>query len=254
MTIPFSLRKAFRVWQRNFTVYTKLYLSSLALNFVEPVLYLAALGLGLGAFVKEINGVPYIKFIAPGIIASSSMFAAIYECTYGTYVRMTYQKTFDAILATPVNVNDLIAGELMWGATKSVIYGTIIMIVICAFGLVDSSLVIALIPLLFIAGLIFAEVSLIFVAVVPGIDSFNYFYTLLMTPMFLFSGIFFPLGNLPPAVMKIAFFTPLYHLVNICRSFAGGHAGNIWDIVWVLAVASLLAPYPFRLMRKRIVK
>jgi len=252
--ISLNLGRAFRVWQRNFTVYTKLYLSSLALNFVEPVLYLAALGLGLGAFVKAINGVPYIKFIAPGIIASSSMFAAIYECTYGTYVRMTFQKTFDAILATPINVEDLIAGELMWGATKSVIYGTIIMIVISAFGLVDSSFVLFIIPLLFVTGLIFAEISVIFVAIVPGIDSFNYFYTLLMTPMFLFSGIFFPLDNLPPAVLKVAFFTPLYHLVNICRSLAAGSPRVIWDIVWVLVVAVLLAPYPFRLMRRRIVK
>ncbi len=250
-----NLRRAFRVWQRNFTVYTKLYLSSLALNFVEPILYLAALGLGLGAFVKEINGVPYIKFIAPGIIASSSMFAAIYECTYGTYVRMTFQKTFDAILATPINVDELIAGELMWGATKSVIYGTIIMIVISAFGLVDSSLVVAAIPLLFVSGLIFAETSLIFVAVVPGIDSFNYFYTLLMTPMFLFSGIFFPLDNLPPVVVKIAFFTPLYHLVNICRSFAAGQpAASMTDVLWIAVVVLLLAPYPFRFMRKRIVR
>src|SRR5512140_2724840 len=176
-----NIKRAFRVWQRHLTVYTKLYMSSIALNFVEPVLYLAALGLGLGAFVKEINGVPYINFIAPGIIASSSMFAAIYECTYGTYVRMTYQKTFDAILATPINVDDLIAGELMWGATKSVIYGTIIMVVISAFGLVDSALVVLAIPLRFIAGLVFAAISVIFVAVVPGIDSFNYFYTLLMT-------------------------------------------------------------------------
>lgn len=255
MTISLNLKRAFRVWQRNFTVYTKLYLSGLALNFVEPVLYLAALGLGLGAFVKEINGVPYIKFIAPGIIASSSMFAAIYECTYGTYVRMTYQKTFDAILATPVNVADLIAGELMWGATKSVLYGAIIMVVIWAFGLVNSSLLIAVIPLLFVSGLIFAEISVIFVAIVPGIDSFNYFYTLLMTPMFLFSGIFFPLDNLPPVVMKIAFFTPLYHLVNICRSFA---AGKIFiaatDVAWIIIVVLLLAPYPFRLMRRRIIK
>ncbi len=255
MKISLNRKKAFRVWQRNFTVYTKLYLSSLALNFVEPVLYLAALGLGLGAFVKEINGVPYIKFIAPGIIASSSMFAAIYECTYGTYVRMTYQKTFDAILATPVNVNDLIAGELMWGATKSMLYGTIIMVVISAFGLVDSSLLIAAIPLLFVSGLVFAEISVIFVAIVPGIDSFNYFYTLLMTPMFLFSGIFFPLDNLPPIVMKIAFFTPLYHLVNICRSFAAGTMSvGIADVAWIVVIALLLAPYPFRLMRKRIIK
>jgi lipooligosaccharide transport system permease protein len=194
-------------------------------------------------------------FIAPGMIASSSMFAAVYECTYGTFVRMTYQKTFDAILATPINIYDLVAGELMWGAAKSVIYGTIIMIVISALGLVNSAAIIAVLPVLFISGLIFAEISMIFVAIVPGIDSFNYFYTLFMTPMFLFSGIFFPLDNLPPLVTKIAFFTPLYHLVNICRSFAGGHiVGSHWNILWMVAVALVLAPYPFRLMKKRIVK
>jgi lipooligosaccharide transport system permease protein len=250
-----KVKRAFRVWQRHLTVYTKLYKSSIALNFVEPVLYLAALGLGLGAFVKEINGVPYVNFIAPGIIASSSMFAAIYECTYGTYVRMTFQKTFDAILATPVNIDDLVAGELMWGATKSVLYGTIIMIVISLFGLVDSPAIILAIPVLFISGLVFSEISMIVTATVPGIDSFNYFYTLLMTPMFLFSGIFFPLDHLPSVVYTIAFFTPLYHLVNICRSFSSGQIFiSSWDLVWMLVVAALLAPYPFRLMRRRIIK
>lgn len=250
-----NLKRAFRVWQRHATVYTKLYKSSFALNFVEPVLYLAALGLGLGAFVKEINGVPYINFIAPGIIASSAMFAAIYECTYGTYVRMTYQKTFDAILATPVNIDDLVAGELIWGATKSLLYGTTIIIVISFFGLVKSPLIILVMPVLFISGLIFAEISVMFAAVVPGIDSFNYFYTLLMTPMFLFSGIFFPLNTLPPAISKIAFFTPLYHLVNICRALAQGQITPAqWDILWIFVAAAILAPYPFRLMRKRIIK
>ena len=250
-----QLRRAFRVWQRNFTVYTKLYKSSLALNFVEPVMYLAALGLGLGAFVHEIKGMPYINFIAPGIIASSAMFAAAYECTYGTYVRMFYQKTFDAILATPVNVDDLIAGELMWGASKSMLYGTIIMVVISVFGLVSSPLILAVIPVLFVSGLIFAEISMIFVAIVPGIDSFNYFYTLFMTPMFLFSGIFFPVDTLPQLASKIAFFTPLYHLVNICRSAAVGQLqGNIWDIAWLVFVSVILAPYTFRLMKKRIVQ
>lgn len=250
-----KVKKAFRVWQRHLTVYTKLYKSSFALNFVEPVLYLAALGLGLGAFVKEIKGVPYINFIAPGIIASSSMFAAIYECTYGTYVRMVYQKTFDAILATPVNIDDLVAGELMWGATKSVLYGTTIIIVISLFGLVDSLLAILIIPVLFLTGLIFSEISVIFSSKIPGIDSFNYFYTLFMTPMFLFSGIFFPLDAMPPVIAKIAFFTPLYHLVNICRAFSSGDlTGAVWAVVWVMAVVVLLSPYPFRLMKKRIIK
>ncbi len=248
-----KIKRAFRVWQRHLTVYTKLYKSSFALNFVEPILYLAALGLGLGAFVKEINGTPYIKFIAPGIIASSSMFAAIYECTYGTYVRMTYQKTFDAILVTPVNIDDLVAGELMWGATKSLLYGTTIIIVISLFGLVDSPMIILAVPVLFISGLIFAEISVIFTAIVPGIDSFNYFYTLFMTPMFLFSGIFFPLDSLPPVVSKVAFFTPLYHLVNICRSFSSGQLSG-WDVAWISVVVIIIAPYPFRLLRRRIIK
>jgi len=238
-------------------VYTKLYKSSIVLNFVEPTLYLVALGIGLGAFVKEINGVPYIKFIAPGIIASSSMFAATFECTYGTYVRMTYQKTFDAILATPLNLDDLVAGELMWGATKSTFYGTIIMVVIFLFGLVDSSLIILTIPVLFLSGLLFALISIIVTAIVPGIDSFNYFYTLFMTPMFLFSGIFFPLNSphLPSIVPKIAFFTPLYHLVNVCRSFSSGvFLETRWDIIWIIGALILLTPYSFRLMRKRIIK
>jgi len=245
--------RAYRVWQRNFTVYTKRYKSSIVLNFVEPVLYLVALGFGLGAFVKDIQGVPYMNFIAPGLIASSTMFATSFECTYGTYIRMTYQKTFDAILATPINIDDLITGEIMWGAAKGTLYGTTIMIVVSSFSLIDSFYILLALPFICITGIIFAEIGVIASATVPGIDSFNYFNTLFMTPMFLFSGIFFPVDTLPSMVSKIAFFTPLFHLVNICRSFASGNPGlAIWDIVWLVVVAALLAPYPFRLMRKRI--
>jgi lipooligosaccharide transport system permease protein len=250
-----KIKNAFRVWRRNFTVYTKLYKSSIAFNFVEPILYLVALGFGLGGFVKEINGMPYINFIAPGLIASSSMFATASECTYGTYIRMTYQKTFDAILATPVNIDDLVAGELMWGATKSVFYGSIIALVISFFGLIDSAVIILIVPVLFLSGLIFAETAVIAAATVPGIDSFSYFFTILLTPSFLFSGIFFPLDTLPGIVAKIAFFTPLYHLVNICRIFSSGSVyAARWDVIWLLAVSGFLAPYPFRLMRKRMIK
>ena len=250
-----NLRRASRVWQRHFTVYKKLYKYSVVLNFVEPALYLVALGLGLGAFVKEINGIPYINFIAPGFIASSSMFAATYECTYGTYIRMTFQKTFDAILATPVNLQDLVAGELMWGATKSMFYGTIIIIAISFFRLVDSPFIILLIPILFVSGLLFAQLSIICAAIVPGIDSFNYYYTLFMTPMFLFSGIFFPLDPLPKTITYIAYFTPLYHLANICRALTAGNiSGSVMGATWLLIVVLILSPIPFRLMRKRLIK
>ncbi len=250
-----KIKRAYRVWQRHLTVYTKLYLSSVALNFVEPVLYLVALGLGLGGYITEVQGRPYINFIAPGIIASSSMFATVYECTYATYVRIFYQKTFDAILSTPVNIDDLIAGEMMWGASKSVLYGMIIIGTISAFRLVDSPLILIVIPILFLSGLIFAEISLVCVALVPGVDSLNYFYTLFMSPMFLFSGIFFPLDTLPPFVAKIAWFTPLYHLTNVCRSLAAGHAcAAVEGIVWIVVVAMVLSPLPFHFMRKRIVR
>lgn len=249
-----QIKRAFRVWQRHWLVYTKLYKTSFALNFAEPALYLVAMGLGLGYFVKDIHGQPYIKFIAPGIIASSSVFAAVYECTYGTYIRMTFQKTFDAILATPVNLDDLVSGELIWGATKSVIFGITILIVIALFGLVDSPLIVLVVPFIFLGGLIFAELSIIFCALVPGIDYFSYFYTLFMTPLFLFSGIFFPLDAMPHVVSDLAFFTPLYHLVNICRAFASGTVtGALWSAVWLVIAVVVLAPFPFRLMRKRVI-
>jgi lipooligosaccharide transport system permease protein len=241
------------VWQRHWLVYTKLYKTSFALNFAEPALYLVAMGVGLGSFVPDIHGRTYIQYIAPGIVASSSVFAAVYECTYGTYIRMTFQKTFDAILATPVNLDDLVAGELLWGATKSLIFGVTITIVIALFGLVDSPLIVLTIPFIFLGGLIFAELSVIFCALVPGIDSFSYFYTLFMTPLFLFSGIFFPLDAMPRLVAELAFFTPLYHLVNVCRAFsAGSLSGAGWSTAWLIVAAALLAPLPFRLMRKRV--
>ena len=249
-----QIKRILRVWQRHWTVYTKLYKTSFALNFVEPALYLVAMGFGLGAFVQNINGAPYVRFIAPGIIASSSMFAAVYECTYGTYIRMTFQKTFDAILATPIGLNELVAGELVWGATKSVIFGVTIMIVVALFGLVDSPLILLSVPFIFLCGLIFAELSIMFAAVVPGIDSFSYFYTLFMTPLFLFSGIFFPLDSLPQAVNYLTYFTPMYHLVNICRALSAGTLSGIaGSMIWIVVATALLAPFPFRLMRKRII-
>ena len=248
------IKRAFSVWERHWLVYTKLYKTSFALNFFEPALYLLAMGFGLGAFVQDIHGQPYIKFIAPGIVASSSVFAAVYECTYGTYIRMTFQKTFDAILATPVNLDDLVAGELAWGATKSLIFGITIMIVIALFGLVESPLILLATPFIFLGGLIFAELSVMFCAIVPGIDSFSYFYTLFMTPLFLFSGIFFPLDTMPHVVSILAYFSPLYHLVNICRAFSAGSVDTaIWGMVWLVVVAALLAPFPFKLMKKKII-
>jgi len=132
----------------------------------------------------------------------------------------------------------------------SIIIGTI-----SAFRLVDSALIVFVVPVLFLSGLIFAEISLMCVALVPGVDSLNYFYTLLMSPMFLFSGIFFPLDSLPSFVSKIAWFTPLFHLTNVCRALAEGSPGKALEgVIWIIVVVIILAPFPFKLMRRRIIR
>jgi lipooligosaccharide transport system permease protein len=128
------------------------------------------------------------------------------------------------------------------------------MIVVALFGLVDSPLILLSLPFIFLCGLIFAQLSIMFAAVVPGIDSFSYFYTLFMTPLFLFSGIFFPLDAMPRVITHLAFFTPLYHLVNICQMLSSGaFFGALWSMVWIVVVVALLSPFPFKLMRKRII-
>lgn len=224
------------------------------MNFFDPLIYLIALGFGLGGYVKEINGIPYIKFIASGIIATSAIFAAIYECTYGTYVRMNFQKTFDGILSTPINIKELCLGEILWGSTKSLIYGLTIILVITLFGLVDSLSILLSLPFVFLSGFLFAQLSIIIVTIIPGIESFNYFYTLIITPLFLFSGVFFPLDELPKFVEIIAFFNPFYHSVNICRGFALGININLWkDILWLLIASLIIFPLPFRLMKKKLI-
>jgi lipooligosaccharide transport system permease protein len=249
-----SIKRAIRVFQRNFAVYKKLYKSSIVLNFVEPILYLLAFGIGLGAYVGEIEGVSYIRYIAPGIIASSSMFASTYECTYGTYVRMSFQKTFDAILSTPVSVHELILGELIWGAFKSLLYGSIIIVTLLFLGLVRSYSIVLLLPVLFLSGFVFAEISIMCASVVPGIDSFNYFYTLFMTPMFLFSGIFFPVHVLPDYLKFVSSFTPLFHLTNLCRAYASGRLlGTFSDLLWLFFFSFVFLPFPFLLMKRRVI-
>jgi lipooligosaccharide transport system permease protein len=184
------------------------------------------------------------------------MFAASYECTYGTFVRMEFQKTFQAMVTTPINIDDVIAGEIMYGAFKSTLYGIIFLLVTLVLGLVTSPWVILMPFLLALAGLFFAIISIIWTGLVPRIESFNYFFTLIMTPVFLFSGIFFPLSGLPQFIQKIAWFNPLFHAVNLSRGLILGQLGNVlWlDLLWLLVFTILLFPFPIYLMRRLVIK
>ena len=211
-----------RMWQRNRDVFFRLWHSEAPGIVAEPVLVLLAMGLGLGAYVALIDGQRYIEFVAPGIIASYGMFAASFECTYGSFFRMEERRTYDAIIATPLNVEDVIAGEIFWGATRSLITGSVILAVAAAFQLVHSPWAL-LIPLLaFLGGLMFASIAMLFTSLVPSFYEFNYFFTLFITPMFFFSGVFFPLDEFPEIVQNISLVVPLTPVVNLARAFVWG--------------------------------
>lgn len=246
---------AWRVWQRNWDVFMRLWKVELWPGFLEPVIILLAMGFGLGAFVQPIEGQSYLQFIAPGLVASSAMFSAVFECTYGSFIRMTFQKTYEAILATPLMVEDIITGEVLWGATRAVFSGGVVMLVITAFGLVQSPLAVLIFPLLFLQGMVFSSISLFFTGLAPSIYTFNYFFTLFVTPLFFFSGIFFPLEQLPPVFQLVSWFTPLTHVVNLYRSLVLGLPawGLVIDMAWLVVAGVLFLSLCQVVMRRRLV-
>ena len=171
----------------------------------------------MGAFIGEINDQRYIEFLAPGIMVAYAMFAASFECTYGSYFRMEHHYTFDAILATPLNVEDIAAGEIFWGGTRAFMTGCVILAIAAVFQLVSSPWAIIIPVVAGLSGVMFASISLFFTSIVPSIYTFNFFFTLFITPMFLLSGVFFPLSEFPEIVQKLSWIAPLTPVAHLSR-------------------------------------
>lgn len=257
-----SPRGTFRVWQRNMTIFRKYWKTLLLPNFFEPLLYLAALGLGLGTFIQSggIEGQSYVQYIAPGLLASNAMFAASFESTFNTYVKLKIQRTYDAIVTTPVNAEDVVAGEYLWAGTRAALYGTGFLAVLTALGLafgeplITSWWALLIPPVLLMIGVMFSVTGTLFTSLIDRIDLFSYYFTLVVTPLFLFSGIFFPIEDFPPPVPQVAWFTPLYHAVNVCRELATGPSlGVLVDVAWILVFTAALALLPIHFMRRRLI-
>jgi lipooligosaccharide transport system permease protein len=154
--LPKLTYRLWTVWRRNLDVFMKKWHVNFMPSLIEPILYLLAFGFGLGTFVTNIKGISYMQWIAPGLVAVTVMYGAFFECTYGSFVRMYFQRTFDAIIATPINVEEVIAGELLWGATRATINSAIVLAVVAAFGLISSPWFLAMLPVAFFGGLLFA--------------------------------------------------------------------------------------------------
>ncbi len=243
-----------RMWQRNWDVFRRLWRSEAPGAVFEPLIILLSLGIGLGAYVGLVGGQKYIEFIAPGIIAGYAMFSASFECTYGSFIRMEYQKTYDAIIATPLSVEDVITGEIVWGATRSFLTGTIILGVVAAFQLVHSPWALLVPIFAFIEGLMFSSLSLAFTAVAPSINTFNYYFTLFITPMFYFSGAFFPLSSFPVTIQSLSWIVPLTPAVHVARGLTDGDFGPslIWGVVVTVGVSLIAFPVALALMKRRL--
>jgi len=246
--------RARHIWYRDWKVFKKFAFTNILPYFAEPLLFILALGYGLGLFVGQIGGVSYAQFLAPGILSSSAMFAASYECTYSTYVRMIFQKTFEAVLCTPVSIEDIVLGEVAWGATKSLISGVCIFTVIWALGLVQLQSAAIIIPVVVLVGLMFSSLSIFFTSIVPSMDAFNYYFTLLLSPMFLLSGVFFPIDQLPSIVQGLAWLLPLTHAVNVIRPAAMGHysVSFAYDIAWMVIFTLIFYGLAAVLMKRRL--
>ena len=256
LTPPKVGRRAFKVWQRNRDTWLKFYRASLVGNLAEPILFLLAFGLGLSQFIKEIEGMPYINFIAPGLMVAAAMNAATFECTFGAFTRMSAQKTYDAIISTPVNIEEVAAGEILWGASKGFLSAIIILLVLVPWGLANSPWLLLAPALFLLEGLMFASLSLLVTAFSPSYDYFSYYFSLVVSPMFFFSGVFFPLSSLPDWVGTVSWFMPLTHAVNISRGLATGtvSAQLLGDVGWMVVFTFIASWLAIKLIKRRLVK
>lgn len=205
------------IWRRNFLVWKKMAGSSIIGHLADPVIYMLGLGYGLGGMLPEVGGMPYISFLAAGTVCYSTMNSASFESLYSGFARMHEQRTWEAILNTPVTLDDIVFSEIVWAASKSLLSGLAVLAVIWLLGLSHSALTLYLIPLALLVGLCFAALGLIMTSVAPGYDFFMYYFTLAITPMVLLCGVFFPVDQLPAGLQSVSSVLPLTHAVEIAR-------------------------------------
>ncbi len=186
-------------------------------HLADPVIYMLGLGYGLGGMLPEINGMSYIAFLAAGTVCYSTMNSASFESLYSGFARMHEQRTWEAILNTPVTLDDIVLAEIIWAASKSLLSGMAVLLVVWILGLSHSVLTLWIIPLSLLVGLCFASLGLIMTSLAPGYDFFMYYFTLIITPMVLLCGVFFPVEQLPPFLQSISSVLPLTHAINLAR-------------------------------------
>ena len=251
-----SLRRAMRMWQRDAALYARSWRRNLLPNFFQPVLYLLSIGFGVGVYVgREIGGIDYVHFIAPGLAAAAAMNGAVFETSWNVYAKLQFAKLYDAVITTPLDPEDVATGELLWALTRTLLYANAFLAIMLLLGFVESWLAVFAPLAMLLVGLPFALIGLTFTALTPDMDMYSYYFALFITPLLLFSGVFFPIGNLPDIADAVAWLTPLHHGVEMTRALvltgdatsAAAHAG------WLAAFSLLLYAPMVHLLSRRLV-
>lgn len=255
-SLSISLRLAWHVVVRNWMVYRKDFLANISPTLADPALMLTALGMGLSPFIGEIHGNSYAQYLAPGMVATTALFTAFFECSYGFYVRMTFQSVFKAMLTTPIGVREVVIGEFLWVYIRAALMAACVGLVLACLGLVHNPFILPILPL--IGGLIAipcGAIGLLAAAHVRNINQFQTVYSFLIAPIFYLSGVFFPLAE-RPILNLVAQFSPFYHGVRLLQISIWG----TWlptEIAYHLAIlftfAAVLGWFAHRSIRKRLI-
>ena len=255
ITPPSIYIRLYSVWFRHFKVYTKNIFSNGFPPFMEPLIFLAGMSLGLGKYIANIGNMSYIEYLAVGLPLSSAMFTAAFECTFGTFIRLEFQKAYDGMLTGPIKVEDLFIGEIIWCGTKGAFYSFAVLLILIITKTIPLTPTIILVPAIgFIVGVMFAPLSLIFTSFIKTINSLNFYITGLITPMFMFSGIMFPVENLPRWMQGIIEIFPLVHAVNLAHAVCDNTFSNrlIFDLLYCIVFTFILGYLAVKRMKKRI--
>ncbi len=256
LALPANATNWISVWRRNYLVWRKLAAASMLGNLADPMIYLFGLGFGLGLMVGHVDGVSYIAYLAAGTVGSSVMMSATFESMYSSFSRMHVQRTWEALMHTPLTLGDIVVGEIVWAASKAVLSGAAIMLVAGVLGYAQFPSMLFALPVIALAGLAFASLAMIVTALAPSYDFFMFYQTLVLTPMLLLSGVFFPLAQLPEAVRHAAMLLPLAHAVELIRAAMLGR--TLADVPLHLAVLAAYAIVPFfvcaALFRRRLMR
>ncbi len=245
-----------KIWQRNRDAFIRSWKVEVGGIAIEPFIMLVALGFGLGAYVSGIGDLSYAEFVAPGVVAAYAMFHSTFDSTYGAYLRMETHHIYEAYLFTPIEPEDIVMGEVMWGASRGLLSSIAVLIASAIFGLLGSPYVILAIPVAYLIGMLFASIAMIMTATATTIGAMNNFFTLFILPMFWLSGVFFPLERLPDSIQPFAWILPLTPSVALVRGLVLGEL-SMWMLVWLgqIIVYIIVARWIAGIfMRRRLIK